>query len=244
MRIIFWIAIILAVAVAAPVTTEVVDKQISIKMDMHEDSPIGLYMEGLFDPKDEGNNKLQAFLKLANQYIPILESLANASNDLTYERTWRVQFVGVDVIVDFYLQLIIGWKVTPGQYFGDSYDITYTPFAHGVTYIRGNGTTWPYYGSLGAGTRFITFDAPVGVQLFKEGKICFGGQYILDSIHAGIHMEGAPKQCADEIIDNLIDGVPIHLDCEYISPVNITLVDVNFTDPHVGEFIPQTCFDF
>ena len=244
MKYIVILAIILAWSMSAPIKTSVVDNQINFSLDVHENSPLGLVLEGILDPREDSNNKIQAFLKLANQYIPILESFATQENELKYERYWYVQFAGVDLTVYWYFQLLIGWRVKPGSYSDNYFDVTYTPFAWGATYGSVNGTTWPYYGGLRAGTRYLTVYAPVGVQLYREGKICFGGTYTVEPVSAGIHMDGAPKECYDEVIDEILSGVPLTLNCNYISPINITLVDVNLTDTYSGEFIPQTCFNF
>ena len=41
-------------------------ESIDFEMDVHKDSPIGLFVKGSISPKFETNNKIQAFIKLAN----------------------------------------------------------------------------------------------------------------------------------------------------------------------------------
>jgi len=218
--------------------------QIKFDLDVHHTSPIGVVLEGSLDPRQETNNKITAFLKLANQYIPLLESIASAENELKYERYWHYNFAGVNVDVYWYFQLIVGWKVKPGSYSENFYEVTYTPFAWGGTYGRVNGTTWPVVGSTGTGLQYIFAYAPIGVTLYREGKACFGGDYTIEPVALRTDVFVALNECWAEIIDEVINQVPIHLDCNYTAPQNFTLYNVNFTDTYQGDLIPEICFNF
>mgnify|MGYP006293385857 CR=1 FL=1 len=218
--------------------------QIKFSMDVHENSPIGLFVEGLLDPRQETNNNIQAFLKLANQYIPILQSVSNMNNDLTYSRTYHINFAGVDVYVYYELQLIVGWRVKPGSYSSSFYEVTYTPFVFGETHGNATGQTWPAAGMVRGGLLFAHAYAPIGVTLYKEGKICFGGRYTVEPVGLRTDVSAALKGCEAEIIDEVIEGQPIHLGCNYTAPTNFTLFHLNFTDTYTGDLIPETCFTF
>lgn len=245
MRILFLIAVLLIAVQSSPINAYEQDKMIKFEYDMHQESPVGLYIEGLLDPRNDNQSKLQTFLKLANKYIPILESIAMNENSLKWERYWHFDFLGVNIDAYYYFQLIVGWRVNPGGITDDRFDVTYTPFVWGGTYGRLNGTTWPAVGSTEAGLQYVYTYAPISVQLFKAGKICFEGVYHVEPIIFRNHLFAALNECEDEILGDLIDGTSFpDWKCNYNSPVNITIWDINFTDPMSGAFIPQTCFDF
>jgi len=77
------VAALLAVAIAAPSLMENEGK-INFEYDASPDLPMGITLQGQIDPKDESANKVSAFLRLANQFIPLLEALDTSSNKLEY----------------------------------------------------------------------------------------------------------------------------------------------------------------
>ena len=218
--------------------------QLKFEMDVHKESPVGLYVTGVLDPKVETNNKISTFIKLANQYIPILESLANQSNALNYEYNYRISIAGLTLDILVYLQLNVGWKVSPGSYSASYYEVTYTPFVFGHTALRVNGTSIPAVGSTRTGLVYADVSAPIGVTLYREGKICFGGRYLVNPVSLQTDLSAALNACEDEIIDELINGQLINLKCAFTNPVSVTLITKNFTNPYIGDLIPQMCFNF
>ena len=237
-------ALLLATVTVSGFSGKEENGQIKFNMDIHKESPIGLYVSGLLDPRVETNNKIQTFIKLANQYIPILESIANQANSLNYEYTYRITVAGLTLDVYVYLQLLVGWRVNPGSYSASYYEVTYTPFVFGHSALRLNGTSFPAIGSTKVGLVYADVSAPIGVTLYREGKICFGGRYSVNPIALQTDLFAALNACEDEIIDKIMNSQPIALRCNYTNPVNITLITKNFTNPYIGDLIPQTCFNF
>ena len=238
------VAILITLALAGPFELKQEGNNIQFSMNVHGDSTYGLQLNGVLDPREDSNNKIGAFLKLADTYIPLLESLGTEKGSLKYERWWRFDFLGADVWVYWYFQLIVGWRVNPGSMSSDFFDVTYIPFVWGGTYAHTNGTTWPARGSAGVGLQYVLAYAPIGLQLYRQGRICFGGSWTVEPVHLRTDLFAALNECKAEIIDEIIDQVPIYLGCNYTNPLNITLYDVNFTDTYHGDLIPQTCFDF
>ena len=235
---------LLIVAAFAALSTKEENKQIKFNLDLFENSPVGLSLSGSIDPKEDTNNKIQAFIKLANQYIPILESLGNRDSELKYERKWHYSFAGISVDVYWYFQLIVGWTVKPGSKSDNFYEVTYAPFIWGGTYGRVNGTTWPVVGTTGTGLQYVHAYAPIGVTLYREGKVCFGGTYTVLPVALRTDVFVALNQCMAEIVDEIVDQQPIHLDCNFTAPQNFTLFNVNFTNTYTGDLIPEICFSF
>ena len=73
------VATLAVLALAAPSLMEN-DGRINFEYDSNPDMPFGLTLQGQIDPKAEASNKISAFLRLANQFIPVLESLDKSSN--------------------------------------------------------------------------------------------------------------------------------------------------------------------
>lgn len=245
MRVIILIACILAVVTAGSMNTFAEDKKIKFTYDVHDGSPVGIYMEGELDPRNENMNKIQTFLKLAGKYIPILESLSGKNGELKWERVWRIVFAGVNIDVYAYFQLVVGWKVNPGGYTTDRFDVEYIPFVYGGTYGRVNGTTFLAIGNTQVGLRYVLAYAPISLQLFKVGKVCFQGTYVAEPVHFVTRLYAALTECHDEILDDLIERRSIFdWTCNLTAPVNLTVFDINFTDRYTGNIVPQTCISF
>ena len=246
MKVILILAVVVALAMSSPLNLEKVDNLIKFDLDVHQDIPIGLVMKGQIDPRNEQMNKIQTFLRLAGEYIPVLESMANAENDLTWERHWHVGIMGFNTDISFFFQLIVGWRVSPGGQTADRFDVTYTPFVWGGTWGTVNGTSWPAVGSIEAGIQYVLAYAPISLSLFSNGRVCFRGSYAVEPVHIRQHMFLALNACQDEILDDLINGrVPlINWQCNFTNPVNVTVWDENITTGIYGDFIGETCIDF
>lgn len=245
MRAIILLACLLAVAISSPLNTYADGTLIKFEQEVHEGSPIGIYYEGQIDPRDEKMNKITAFLRLANKYIPILESLAGKETGLKYERTYRFAFLGAVVDVYTYFQLIVGWKVSPGGYTTDRFDVTYTPFVWGGTLLRFNGTSILAMGSTEMGLQYVLAYTPISLQLYRAGKICFQGSYRVEAVNFLHKLYAALTECHDEVLDDIIvQHIVLNFTCSAVRPVNITLYNINFTNAIAGDFVPQTCINF
>lgn len=232
-------------AVAYPMNAYAEDKVIKFDYEVHESSPIGVLVNGVLDPKNAQNNKISTFLKLAGQYIPILESLGGVNQDLTWSRTYTIDVAGINLTLYAYFQLIVGWEVNPGGYTDNRFDVVYTPFIWGYTSGRVNGTTFLAYGTVEAHSQYIYAYAPISLQLFSTGKVCFQGSYVVESINLGTTLYAALTACHDEILDDLIHGGKLfQWTCNSTAPLNQTLIDHNFTDYYGGDFIAQSCIEF
>ena len=245
MRSIILFALVVAVCLSAPLNGYEENGLFKFDFDVHEDSPIGLFMKGEINPQDETQNKVEAFLKLANQYIPILQSMLNQDSGLSWTRNWRISFLGFNIDVWANFQLIVGWRVTPGGYTADRFDVTYTPFAMGNASFQVNGTSFPAFGNTGAELHYINAQAPISVRLYRQGRFCFQGSYSVMPVSFRSTLYAALNECWDEILDDLINGGSIFVwTCNYTNPVNITLFNNNFTNPIVGDIISETCISW
>eukprot|EP00343_Euplotes_focardii_P002816 CAMPEP_0205805452 /NCGR_PEP_ID=MMETSP0205-20121125/8682_1 /ASSEMBLY_ACC=CAM_ASM_000278 /TAXON_ID=36767 /ORGANISM="Euplotes focardii, Strain TN1" /LENGTH=245 /DNA_ID=CAMNT_0053076697 /DNA_START=9 /DNA_END=746 /DNA_ORIENTATION=- len=245
MKIILLLAVVLALAFAAPFSATKHDDGIKIDLDINEESPISFAMKGLINPRNEEMNKIQTFLRIAGEYIPILEQLGSADNSLQYRQFWNINFLGINVDVTFYFQLIVGWRVDPGTAATGRFDVVYTPFAFGETSAHVNGTTWPVQGSTELHFQYLHVYAPVALSLYNSGRVCFGADYVVEDAVFRNHIYGSLRECQDEILDDLINGTPIFVwSCNYIAPVNVTLFDVTVYNGVRGDLGTDICIDF
>ena len=108
---------------------------------MYKESPISFMMKSKVDPYNDQKNRIETFLRFAEEYISILEAVNSQSNSLKFTRSFSIN---LDVL--YYFQLEVGWYVDPDAIFDEAFDTIYTPFAWGSVTIAVNGTTWPAYG--------------------------------------------------------------------------------------------------
>jgi hypothetical protein len=110
------IALALLLAFAFALNMKGGDGLINFEFDPSEEDTFSLVLKGSIDPKNELNNKISTFLKLADYYIPVLESINNEANNLKWIGAWQfnlgplgtVGFVGS-------FNLVVGWNVALNQ---------------------------------------------------------------------------------------------------------------------------------
>ena len=219
------------------------ENNIVFEMDSNQGEPFGIVMKGVIDPWNIANNRIHTFVKIMKHYIPLLDSTGSSSQDLTWERIYRFQFLGCDVSVDLYVQLIVGWRVLGVNDLSQFFNATYVPYIWGWARTLTNGTVWPGVGSYGTSLDYIRAYSPIGVQLYRD-KLCFGGSYAVLPVTLVTHMDLSLYECAEEIIDEIINGVPIHLDCGFDPGVNFTHLNVTFTDTYRDNLFDTTCITF
>ena len=127
------------------------------------------------------------------------------------EAPLKIIFMGATIDIYGYLQLHVGWKVTPGRSTTTTYDVTYTPFAWGMTRGRFNGTTWPTMGTVETTILYVDVSVPIGVTLSTNRQNCFRGKYRTNPANLQTNMYASLLGCEVEIIDNIINQQPISL---------------------------------
>ena len=56
---------------------------------------------------------------------------------------YRINFPGFDILIDIYVQLLIGWRVDNASSQTSYFNVTYVPFAQGWMTTIFNGTALP-----------------------------------------------------------------------------------------------------
>ncbi len=227
MKTIVALALAIAVATAFEVTGE--DGLIKFNMNSGEESPIGFAMRGQLDPKDELNNKIETFLKLANTYIPILESTKNENNKLSWISNWFEINLGplgsISGMGAF--ELVVGWRVylnSNSVNMTTNYlDVTYSPFAWGwtnATMVFNNdaGRFAPLTGTYNATLWYVRSYVPISLNIHSDGSVCYSAFGQIWPVQLESTMNLRLQECKAEIITEVLEGIPITLDCSWSDP--------------------------
>jgi hypothetical protein len=106
------IAITFFIAVCSCLNLSAGEKTIDFEFDPTDNSLFGLVMKGSIDPQNELNNKISTFLKLANTYIPVLESINNEGNNLKWWGSWFFNLGPLGTVgLQGSFNLVVGWNV-------------------------------------------------------------------------------------------------------------------------------------
>lgn len=221
------------------------DGTIKFNVDLIEESPISFAVKGQVNPLDDTQNKIGAFLKLADEYIPILENLSKDQAVLEYQQRWRIDFIpGIDITIYWFFDLIVGWIVEPGDTLENFYEVTYTPFVWGSTYARTNGTTWPASGYFRIGVEYIDFRMPTSFTLYRDGRVCFDTFYTVMPVHLSSQFGGALRECKAEILDEILNQHPISLGCNYVNDIDVLFLNEDLTNKIERVILGETCVGF
>lgn len=247
MKIIVALACLLALGAAFELTHN--DGLVHFEQDANKDSPIGLVMKGFVDPKDETNNKITAFLKLASHYIPILENMnSKEGTNLGWTRAFNINLGSLaNVQVTGTFMVCAGWKVYLNannlNQTTDHLEATYAPYVWGWANGFFTGTTYPANGYYNATLWFSRAYALISLQIYESGQICFQGSGHFWPVQLESSLSASWRQCSAEIISDVIYGNPITLNCTQSIPCNQTHLNVSFTQNYTQSVIDQKCIN-
>ena len=245
MKIIVLVAAVLALGFAFELNNK--DGLVHFEQDTNKDSPVGIVMKGHVDPKNEMNNKIGAFLKLASYYVPLLESVnQKEATNLGWTKDFRVH-VGnlIDITVTGEFMVCAGWKVYLNSnalnQTSDHLEATYAPYVWGWANGFVQGTTYPANGYYNATLYFVRTYASIGLKIYDNGQICFGGSGHFWPVQLESSLSAAYKQCAAEIFTDVINGNPITLGCTLSPACNMTHLNISFTQNYTQTVIDDKC---
>jgi|JI8StandDraft_1071087.scaffolds.fasta_scaffold351089_1 hypothetical protein len=228
------IAIACLLAFATALSIKGGEKTIDFEFNPAGDSLFGMVMKGSIDPKNEENNKISTFLKLANTYIPVLESMNNKDNNLkwVYNNVFSLGPLGS---VGFWgsFNLVVGWNVyvnsstsaTQGTYL----DVAYVPFAWGWADANVTVNNYLALGMYNSTLYYTRSYVIVDLQIYQSGEVCFMGNAFFWPVQLVTNLSSSLVSCQDEVIQNIINQVPIALYCNASVPFNMTHLNISFT---------------
>ena len=220
-----------------------------VKFDLEDtESSNGFVMRGHIDPKDELNNKIQTFLKLAGHYIPLLESVGSKNTNLGWTRTFNINLGGLGSIsIHGNFDVIVGWKVfvnSGSSNTSNNLDVTYQPFATGFAGAFTSADTYLARGHYNATLFFLRAQAPISLQIFNTAKVCFSGTGIIRPVQLGTQLSASLKGCQAEIFDEIVNSTPLSLVCGFSNALNLTHLNMTFTDQITANVLDHACISF
>uniref|UniRef100_A0A7S3JNU9 Uncharacterized protein n=1 Tax=Euplotes harpa TaxID=151035 RepID=A0A7S3JNU9_9SPIT len=237
MKVLLLIAFMIAAATAASIAEK--NGKLHFEADSNPSSPIGLLMKGLINPRNEGENNVQTFFRLAEQLIPLAESkLADKPGNYKFTRYWCYGTAGDAISVCFYMnaELWVGWRVGQIGKTG-SYNVTYTPYT--LFRAGGNASASSYPAEVSYGAYFSIVDIQIPVNLLlAQTQICYSATFAM-----------APTQAYTAISTNLLQcmrSVPdmTPWSCERIKGVEFKHLSWAFTAGLNLNLLPYTCINF
>lgn len=179
--------------------------KINFQADANEASPISILTTGFFDPSVSGEAKINAFLRLANELIPLAEMEAPASapagKKLGYIRSYCYGQLGEAFQACFNMNagFYIGWTVVQSASSATTgaslYNLTYTPFAT----LQGgfNATVASYPAQIGYGIylQIVNIQIPTYVAL-GQNALCYSSMLNFQPGAVFTQIGAALLQCA------------------------------------------------
>ena len=232
------LALVLAVAFSATMMQK--DGSIHFEQDSNPESPVGLFMKGKVNPRDDSDSNVETFFRLAEQLIPMAQSKLsdNEAGKLQYFRRWCFGNTGdaISVCINANAEWWVGWRV--GHVGGTGlYNVTYTPF----TFLRGgfNASASSYPAEVSYGGYFSFFDIQVPVNLLlSDTQICYSGTFNMYPTSAYTAINTNLLQCERSIPDRT-DWA-----CDRIQGVEFRHLEWDITDRFTLAFLPYSCINF
>mmetsp|Transcript_1483 Transcript_1483/g.1624 ORF Transcript_1483/g.1624 Transcript_1483/m.1624 type:complete len:238 (-) Transcript_1483:43-756(-) len=234
------IAFALLFALALSAATIGKDGSFNFEQDSNSDSPIGVFMKGRVNPRDDADTNVETFLRLAEQMIPLASSVASdkAPGKLQYTRQWCFGNIGdaISVCINANAELWVGWRV---GHTGETglYNVTYTPFS----FLRGgfNASASSYPAEVSYGGFFSIYDIQVPINLLlAETQICYSGTFNLYPTSAYTAINTNLLQCERSIPDRT-DWY-----CDRVHGAEFRHLQFDITDGFFSNFLPHTCINF
>ena len=154
---------------------------IEFSQDSNEGGFIGVLTKGFFNPAMDGESKIESFLRLANELIPLAEVEGHAAmaegSKLGYSRHFCTGSEGDIFNACFFAsaELWIGWHVNQTGTIG-TYQVTYTPF----TFLRAGGNvsveSYPAEVGYGGYVSIVDITIPIFASIGTSG-ICYSGDF-------------------------------------------------------------------
>jgi hypothetical protein len=246
MKIIIALALFLTFATALNIHGD--QGLVNFEFDPSESDVFGLVMRGSIDPKNELNNKIATFLKLANYYVPVLESINNQGNNLKWIGAWTINLGPIGTVgLTGGFNLVVGWNValnnTMSTSLGQYLDISYVPFAWGWATANASLNNWLAVGGYNATLYYSRAYVIVDLQIYGGGEVCYGGNAYFWPVQLVTNLSSSLLACQDEIIENIINYQPIDLMCNSTVPFTMTHLNISFTANMTQGLVSNACIN-
>jgi hypothetical protein len=167
------ISLLLVIAFSAKVTFE---------KDSHESSPISILTKGFFDPSVSGEAKISAFLRLANELIPLAEVTAPAGNHAGKKLGFFTPYCYGNLgdlfsgCININAGLYVGWTATQNSISYTSgaplYNLTYVPFVTLSGGVNASIASYPAQVSYGVYLQIVNIQIPTYLAI-GQNAVCY-----------------------------------------------------------------------
>ena len=238
MKVYIMLVFLLAAALGASMVEK--DGNLHFEGDSHPESPIGLFMKGQVNPRNEAENNVQTFFRLAEQLIPLAESAMKDQEpgNLKWYRRWCYGQTGQAFSVCLYVnaELWVGWKVSQLGETG-SYNVTYTPYT--IFRAGGNATasSYPAQVAYGGYVSLVNIHVPVNL-LLAQTQICYSAKFTMMPARAYTSITTDLLECYRSVPD-LTDWM-----CNTVNGAEFIHLEWDFTNGLYLDLLPYSCINF
>lgn len=202
-------------------------------------------LEGEIDSDNLDSNQLGAFIKVAGQTFPILESMGITKKSLqfTEEKCWNLGWVYG--CAGFNFEFYIGWFVSNGTARDYEYlNVTYVPYVKGEGNLFANVETWPLKFETDFSSRFVNINIPISTQLnFKNNiEYCYDAGALIADPSLLFTFETTVKSCTADMADNIFHPGQFDYACSYGSPILVPIIDRTDVPVQFYNLLKRTCF--
>ncbi len=159
----------------------------TFEKDSHEESPISVITRGFFDASVSGEAKISAFLKLANELIPLAEVKAPAhevaGNKLKYGYTWCSGQLGdmFNFCFNANAYVLIGWNFNQGSVnstnnAGGAYNVSFTPFVQVFGGFNVTVSSYPALVGYGVYLQIVNTQLPTYLTI-GQNALCYSSLF-------------------------------------------------------------------
>ena len=156
--------------------------KVNFQADSNEESPISILTNGFFDPSVSGEAKISAFLRLANELIPLAElnapSDAPAAKKLGYLYSWCYGQLGdmfsfcANANAGFYIGWTVSQSASSSTTGSSLYNLTYTPFATLQGGFNVSVSSYPAQVAYGIYLQIVNIQVPTYIAI-GQNALCY-----------------------------------------------------------------------
>ena len=221
-----------------------ISSKVEFSQDSNSESSIGVFTRGFFDPTASGEAKIETFLRLANELIPLAEVKADSSHPSGKKlgRTWLYCTGTVGSLFNACgyasAELWIGWAMNQNcTSSSGTYGVTFTPY----TFLRagGNVSVESYPAKVGYGAYLSVVDITIPIYfMINQQQFCYSGSFIFAPGQFYTQISTALLECAWYVTP------PSAAMCSEVTGPNFQHLTYALWSGFTSSFLASNCFNF
>ncbi len=217
---------------------------INFSQDSNEGGPLGIFTQGFFDPTASGEAKIESFIRLANELIPLVETKGRehekTGTKVGYYRNYCTGSDGDLFNACFYAsaEIWIGWYVWQnGTYLSPEWQVAYTPFTFVRAGVNVSVESYPAEVGYGVYVSFVDITIPINGSI-GQTQLCYYGNFNFAPGSIYTQISTALLECWWNITP-LSDA-----HCNKVQGPNFEHLEYLLWDGYTNTFFPSTCFNY